>query len=290
MHYLVSIENTSFFYWQIELLIESFVRHGIQDNLVIAIAENYEQKVKGYSRNLIKYCRKFMHGNVGGEEGHLPLNRVVAIRSALAEGVIQFPFALIHADMILKKPFGDEDLNPDYSIIVNNYDEMLPGVRKEIRDAIEPKRKKVAEDRNKDLSELPEIPPFSAPIIFNKLFEPVSEVFFSRLHTNTIDLIREKGGQFPCERAAWELTLAEAFQHCSIQSKFMAGPLVSDKEDMNFIHYKNGVPPTFHKRFFKFDDKSVRSGVCPYDAILEHNPTVNTGYAQEIVKSYKGRA
>jgi len=287
MQYFVSIENSSLFYWQIELLIESFVMNGVQDDLVIAVAQNDDPKVKGYSRNLIKYGVKFMHANFGTEAGHPPLNRVVALRSALSGGAIDFPFTLLHSDMIMRKPFSLGELNPGYDMIINNCDETPEQMRTEIKQAIKPGLVKMAEERGLKVEDFPEIPAFSAPIIFNESFRSLSEVFFARLHSNTLDLIESKGGKFPCERAAWELTLAEAFQHCSVKSEFLAAPMMSDETEANFIHYKNGIPPVFHKRFFKFDEASIRTGQCPYDVILEHNPTPNTDYVHEVIKSYR---
>lgn len=289
MQYFVSIENSSFFYWQIELLIESFVMHGLQDNLVIAVAENDDPKIKGYSSNLVRYGTKFMHVNSGIEAGHLPLNRVVALRTALAEGLVSFPFSLIHSDMILKNPFPEDGFCKDYGMVVNSLDETSEKTRRDIKDAIRPGLGKIAEERSLNMADLPEIPPFSAPIVFNESFRQLSDVFFARLQSNTEDLIEAKGGDFSCERAAWELTLTEAFQHCSVKSEFMATPLMSDESDTNFIHYKNGIPPLFHKKFFKFDKFSANVGRCPFEVMLEHNPTPNTAYVHKAIKSYNAR-
>jgi hypothetical protein len=288
MQYFVSIENSSFFYWQMELLIESFIMHGLQDNLVIAIAQNDDQKINGYSSNLVRHGRKFMHANFGRESGHLPLNRVASLRAALADRMLEFPFAILHADMIMRTPLTPAE-DSDYGMVLNNYDEISGEKRAEIKEAIAPGIARIAEERKVDVGDLPEIPVFSAPIVFNESFKPVSEVFFARLHSNTLELIEAKGCDFPCERAAWELTITESFQHCSVKSKFMAGSLMGDNEDINFIHYKNGIPPVFHKNFFKFNDMSIGSGQCPYEVVLEHNPTISTGYMHEVIRSYNDR-
>lgn len=288
MQYFVSIENSSFFYWQLELLIESFVMHGLQNNLVIAIADNNDPKIKGYSSNLIKYGTKFIHQNFGSDSGYPPLNRVIAIRTAVSEGMLGFPFAVIHSDMVLKKPLPEEGFCPDYGMVVNSFDETSEKTRMEVKDAIGFGLARIAEEKNLEVADLPEVPSLSAPFVFNEAFKPLSEVFFARLHSNTTDLIAAKGVNFPCERAAWELTITEAFQHCSIKSEFMASPLMSDS-DTSFIHYKNGIPPVFHKKFFKFNDMSANVGRCPFEVMLEHNPTPNTAYVHEVIKSYNAR-
>jgi hypothetical protein len=191
--------------------------------------------------------------------------------------------------MILKNPFSEEGICPEYGLVVNSFDEASDKMRKEIKDAIRPGLIKISEERGMEISEFPEIPSFSAPFVFNESFKQLSDVFFARLQSNTADLIGSKGGEFPCERAAWELTITEAFQHCSIKSEFMASPLMSDESDTNFIHYKNGIPPVFHKKFFRFDDISANVGRCPFEVMLEHNPTPNTAYVHEVIKSYNAR-
>lgn len=104
-----------------------------------------------------------------------------------------------------------------------------------------------------------------------------------------LEILKENGAEFPCERAAWELTLVEAFQHCSVKGKFMGASLMSDVEDMNFIHYKTGIPPVFHKKFFKFEQGVHDLDHGPYEVLMDHNPTVNTNYMQNVIKSYRKR-
>ena len=106
MQYFVSAENSSYFYWQLELLIESFLMQGIEHDLVIGLADNDEQKIRGFSFNLVRHKKKFMIPNEGRALGYLPLNRINSIRYALAYDVLRFPFVMIHADMVLKKQIG----------------------------------------------------------------------------------------------------------------------------------------------------------------------------------------
>lgn len=289
MQYFVSAENSSYFYWQLELLIESFLMHGLENNLVIGLAENNEQKIKDYSSNLVRYGNKFIHSNEGKELGYLPLNRVSALRYALAYNIIKTPFVLIHADMILRNPIvlGEED--KDYGIIVNNYEEISAAEEKLVKDYIDPSLHRLAEERGVGLDELPKLPFVSAPIIFNEPSEYVLSTFFSKLQSNLIQIMKSKDKSFSCEQAAWELTLTESFQHCGIKGKFLAASLLHSDDNLNLIHYKNGIPPVFNKKFYHFNNGSFYSSQGPYETLMEHNPTVNTNYLQQVIRSYKRR-
>lgn len=289
MHYIVSVENTSYFYWQLELLIESFSMLGIEDKLVVALAENDSQKMGGFSANIIRHRNKFIHPNEGRRLEYLPVNRLAAVKYAVNSGMLDFPFALIHADMVIRKPLEgfDGDLP---SVVVNNFEDIgsdEDAAKKEIAQDLDI----LAENRGVPVGDLPIVPFFSAPVVFNKAFKSISEVFFTRLESNLMMILGRRGPEFPCEKAAWELTLAESFQHCYISGKFMSSSLVFDSDDTNFIHYKNGILPVFHKKFYKYEDGNYLTGQGPFETLLEHNPTVNTDFMQKVIKSYAdGRA
>lgn len=289
MQYFISAENSSYFYWQLELLIESFLMQGMEKNLVIALAENDSQKIRGYSSNLVKYGEKFIHPNYGKELGYLPINRLNSIRYALAYKILKFPFVLIHADMILRNPIKIKEEDSQFGIIVNNYEEISESDSESIKKAIKPEIEKIAEERGLDVDLFPQIPSFSAPVVFNESCEYMWDAFFSKLQSNTMNMLEKKGKEFPCERAAWEQTLMESFQHCVVKGDFMSAPLMFGDENMNFIHYKSGIPPVFNKRFFKFENGIFFGGQGPYETLLEHNPTVNTNYLQNVIRSYKRR-
>jgi hypothetical protein len=49
------------------------------------------------------------------------------------------------------------------------------------------------------------------------------------------------------------------------------------------------VPPVFNKKFYQFNNGSFYSSQGPYETLMEHNPTVNTNYLQQVIRSYKRR-
>jgi hypothetical protein len=285
MQYFVSVENTSYFYWQLELLIESFNMLGIGDSLVVAMAENDSQKVGGFSSNIVRHANKFVHPNEGRERGYLPLNRVGAIRYALAYGALEFPFALIHADMVARRPL-EEPGDELPCVVLNNFDDHPPAEEDVVKMEIGGDLERLAEERGVERADVPTVPFFSPPVVFNGAFGSISEVFFARLQNNMISLLERRGASFPCEKAAWELTLTESFQHCSVSGRFMSAPLMFDSDSPSFIHYRTGIPPVFHKKFYRFEDGVYLAGQGPYETIMENNPTVGTDFLQRVVRSY----
>lgn len=104
MDYFVSIEDTTYHHWQIELLLESFNRHGIINNVVVAIAKNDEPKSLDFTKNLKKIKRIFYHENIGRKRKYLPINKPYSLYNAIKNELISQPFTLIEPDMILGKP------------------------------------------------------------------------------------------------------------------------------------------------------------------------------------------
>ena len=289
MQYFVSAENSSYFYWQLELLIESFVMQGMDKDLVIGFAQNDEQKIRGYASNMVKYGTKFMIPNEGRDSGYLPLNRISAIRCGLAKGILKLPFVLIHADMILKKPIDVSEEEEKFGIIVNNFDEPAADENSVVKKELDVFLEKLAEEEDVKSENIRRVPFLSAPVIFNKSMEHCSDAFFSKVHMYEKSLVSSKGPEFPCERTAWEMAIAETFRHLYVTGKFMAAPLVFGGEDFNFIHYRSGIPPVFHKKYFRFEGGVYYSSAGPYEVMMDHNTTVNTNYMHQVIRSYNKR-
>lgn len=285
MQYFVSAENTTYFYWQLELLIESFNMLGIGDSLVVAMAENDSQKVVGFSANIVRHRNKFVHQNEGRESGYLPLNRVASLRYALANGILEFPFTLVHADMVIRSPVSDPD-DDIPTVVLNNLDESAESDAGPVGEEVSAGVLRLSEERGVPAGEIPTVPFFSPPAVFSKSFASLSDVFFSRLQTNMMSIFKRRGASFPCERAAWELTISESFQHCSVLGRFLSAPLLFDSDEADFVHYRGGIPPVFHKKFFRYGDGVQLVGQGPYETMMEHNPSVGTDFLQRVLKSY----
>lgn len=284
MKYLVSIENTNYFYWQTELLIESFLMNGIQDDLVIAIANNDSPKIKGYSKNLVKHKNKILHENVGLEKECPVANRVYAIRNLFLTEQIELPFTVIHADMIMKNPI--DKYNKDTEIVMNNYGMEINKLTNSYIENIGLKQQLLDEEKitEKEIDEFP----FCMPIIFNEnLDKEFFLKFLDKLVINLEDVCKKKN--FPVEQTCWTQTLLESYGFYSATGSFLTCELMHSEDfDVPFIHYNNGIPPIFNKKFFKFDKgKYYVDG--PYENLLENNINENTEYVRQVIRSYMKR-
>jgi hypothetical protein len=275
MQYVVSAENNSYFYWQLELLIESFKINGIDNQLTVFLAENDLPKISGFSKNLINHKNKFEHENFGLKNNCLSLNRPFAILQALRSGYLKFPFALIHADMVLKTPLKEEF---EEDIILDSYF-LKPSNYKISEEINEILNKRGLQDRTKAPDMLP---PFGV-IVFNNA---LNELFFHSVINKTIKFNETKGKNFPSEYAAWEISFFEILGGYSFEGKnFSCGLL--DESESNFVHYKYGIPPYFNKKYFVDNNKILSGRISPYDVILEHNLTSNSNYLNRIINSYR---
>lgn len=123
MQYFVSAEKTPYFYWQLELLIYSFKRFGLEDQLVIGLAENEEG---GHSApKYLSNCRYILHENYGRNMGYSPLNKIFAVNLARNSGILKTPFVVIDPDMVMLNPIlcdYDEDVvgNFSWALDLNN--------------------------------------------------------------------------------------------------------------------------------------------------------------------------
>lgn len=99
MEYFVSFPNTATYHWQIELLIESFKHHGLQDQLTFASLPSDQPAYRDYTKNIRTHPKQFQHPDIQ--------NPFFAIHAALANDILHFPFVLLHADMVLFQPYED---------------------------------------------------------------------------------------------------------------------------------------------------------------------------------------
>ena len=284
MHYFVSVENSSYFYWQLELLIESMIQFDLQDKLIIAFSENTDPKIKEYSKNLVKYGVKIFFPNIGKQLNYPPINRVNTIHRLFDQGILKTPFTLLHSDMIMKKPI--DDYNKPFDFVINNYDVSEALINEyfqdeKIREKIKSENEVVTNDSI--FFELKS----HAPIIFNEtLSDEFLNKFFNKLIINTRNLLEEKGNEFPCEKVAWKLTFLESIGHYTAIGETLTCDLIDSNIDVPFIHYNIGIPPVFHKSFFKFENPSLYYD-GPFENILQQNISENIEFVKNLIRSYR---
>jgi len=278
MQYFVSIENTPYHHWQVELLIESFKMQKLEDQLVIGVAKNDDSRGI-WSKNITAHKNKFLHENVGRDRKYLPLNKTFAVIIALENGLLKQPFAMIHPDMILQNPLDFKEDTTHNLIFDYSEDENL-------KDKLESEILRIKSDIGLSKDSVPWIP-LGDVIAFLK---DIPTAFFYRVGVRMEKLLDEYGPEKWAERGAWILTMYDYLARISGMAKKMETSLLHDTPEINFIHYKFGLPPVFHKKYFAYDYQGTIFTIGnddPMEALLEQNPTSNTDFVQKVVRSYK---
>lgn len=255
MDYLVVIQNTPFFHWQAELLIESFKIANMQDSLVVGIVD-IDEKITIDLKNIRNHKRKFKSDNYPSD--FIPINQAYLTYIALKKEIIKQPFALIHADTIFLKALSPIEGNISFSVnphILNDFktfDKILPlgGIYQ---------------------------------------FNAVPDVFFERVMYNTNQLIN-KLDKALVNRAAWMQTLAEYTKGKVEGVPTEVKMWENITKEASFIHYSKGYPPFFNKKMFS-DTIFSLSADNVFNVLMdpENNITTSTNYMQQIVKSYTGK-
>jgi len=284
MQYFVSAEDTTYHHWQLELLIESFKLHGVQDQLVIAVAQNNEQKLVDYNHNIKNVKNIFLHENIGRKRGYLPLNRPYSLNTAINQGFIKQPLTVIDPDMMLVSPLPHPVENVQFQLkplfTLDYVEQNHCNVRKHIGELLKLK--------NKEDSQINYWIPLGNVMTFNS----VPNEFFGRVveWTEILEYERKKSTKenwWYTEKVAWIMTLLEYHGHLSYKGRYNYEMNMLDNNVNNhFIHYNHGLPPVFSKRMYRYQPPSGFTMGSLFDVLLENNPTSTTNYMQEVVRSY----
>lgn len=288
MEYLVSIEDSSYHWWQVELLIESFKLRGLQDQLVVAVAPTRDSKPRNFTRNLRAHQRKFSHPNYGRAKQCLPLNKSYAAQVALENGEISQPFCLIDPDMALVRPVPDPVENITFALRWPFTVEYLDAHGVDVR----PHLAKILEDRNLPARDL------WLPVGSVTTFRDVPLDLFrravywaERLETDRQIKTGEAESWWETPRAGWAVAMLDYYGGLTFRGVAdYEMTLVENRADASFVHYQHGLPPVWGKNMYTYvpPDAFCMGGPTPFEVMLEHNPTAATNFFQEVIRSYLG--
>lgn len=277
MQYFVSIENTPYFHWQVDLLIESFKMANLEDKLVISVANNQDNfRFKTYGKNLDVHQPSFSHDNFGKELGYLPLNKIRAIAAAMEHKILAQPFAVIHSDMVLREPIKVDGKSTFY------FDTCVEPDAETKWTVLEPRITQIIQNFGLTREAAAKWLPLGDILVF----QAMPENFVYRWLERTMEIVREKHvTAFSPEKDGLILALYDFLgRNLFYQGKPFQSNLL-ERNASNFIHFKHGIPPVFNKRNYLHLGSGL-AGDDPLDIILSHNPTPNTDWLQKVVKSY----
>lgn len=271
MQYFVSIENNAYFHWQTELLIESFKLKGLQDSLVIGVADSKPGAAPLSVKNLLNHKNKFKHINYGESKDLPSLNKIYSLVSALKEGMLKQPFTLLHPDMLLFKPIEfDLQHNITYQHDPSS-DDKIAKVKFDVQNRFG-----------------------STWVGFGNtmIFKDVPLDFFENTLSIMESLQKEHGNHWDVEKAAWLYSLIHYYSNetpLTFHPQQLEMSLLHPDDNANIIHYNHGIPPVFHKKHFKYEHPMfiMTDFDNPYDVFEIHNPTRISDYMKTVIKSYR---
>ena len=265
MKYFVSIENTEYFRWQAELLIESFNLIGLEDDLIIAVAES-ELTGDKYHYNLNNHKNKFLHENVGLKQGLITLNKIFSLYVAATSGLLGDEFTVLHPDMLIVRPMASEKESVVFAPEETPEDEIL---------------KKARENR--------EIPDWMSGMGKTMVFKDFPTEFFKTVLQMMCWLKDVYGSEWDVQRGAWMSSAMCDSKITFQQSQFLEMPLLVEvPTNCPIIHYRHGITPYFNKRNYK-NNIVLSSNPDPLYAMSLVNPNSNTNYLINIIKSYENK-
>lgn len=276
MQYFTSIDNTPYYHWQAELLIESFRMLEMEDQLWIGIANPQSHALPEYTINLQSHPNKFFFDVY---DGHPALGRIYATALALKHNTLKQPFTLLDVDMALLKPIEE---NNEKDIVFHTAEE-----DERLKEVLRPKINKLLKEYRIEKDSIGWMP-VGHTVVFNN----VDETLFFRALLWGEKIVQEEGDDLDVERAAWIMAFHDFLFKYNYGSSFYELALLHNDVDAPLIHYQHGLPPDFVKRNFTFEGGAIgflAAGGSPFNAILKSNPTTTTDKLQKIVKSYLGR-
>jgi hypothetical protein len=276
MDYFVNLDQTPFNQWQLELLIESFRRHNMQDQLVVCLNESDSPINPEFAMNIAGHKRIISHRNIGKDRGYTKLNSFYGISWALEEGLLKQPFCKVPLDSVL---FSEPPTTPDYPIVSYQIDSMFtPELVLEHTDLFD--KKKLEENW----------PSAGEFLYFNKF----PNIFFSYVADLAERLIfrqMRKTGSFwdMTDRLALNLAIQEYVGKVPIQGAYDYESDMYNNYPKNFIHYDKGFMPIFHKEMFSYAPPNYISFGNPFKVLSENFPSGAFHYMSLLAKSYLSR-
>ena len=285
MDYFVNVENTPYYQWQLELLIESFKKNEIEDKLFIAISTDERVKInKDFYTNISSHKRIIFVKNVGEEKGFSSLNLPYSLHVAIEKDLISQPFTVIEPDMVLNHEIKMEatdtadflfDVDPFFTLEnaeknVGNFCEWFGKDREKIKKDWFPIGICYA------LNNFPKH-------FFYKVTKDAEKLALhqllqgNKIWSNTVKL-------------SLALNLADNLSKINARGTYDLVSQATSPSQFPFISYKQGMLPQFHKSMFSYPPPSYFSFGDPIETLSNIYYTPNIKFVSELAsKSLENR-
>lgn len=276
MDFFISASDNPYNHWQLSLLIESFKKLGLEDHLVVCLTDRYKNPLileKKFLKNLINHKRLYKLPDFTSQKKYRykSLNKIHSLLFALKEGFIKQPLLMFFKpDLVIKEkvmlPEGEFidflfSIDPKFNFETTeknypNFWNILNSNR---------------ENFKQNWLEIGNI------IAFNNF----PEEFFKNFIMMTENLVEAQKDK------VWEDTLKLSLVLMLLNGNpkvrltkvlnFESNALSLQKS--NFITYKDGILPNFHKSMFKYDPISLGN---PIEILSNIYNCPNTKYISEL--------
>lgn len=269
MDYFVSANKSLANQWQLELLIESFNRHGITDNLLVSLVPSGDPEQ--FCKNLNRHKRVSHFNDIGYTRGYDRLNTIYGLIAATDLGQIKQPFMMVPLDCVLFSP-----------PIVKASDRPKITVQSDPLFTF-----KLAEENIPNLSEYISEEAW-LPVGRIMCFDQVPPDVFKQVVqvTELLAYHQLKAGRkiWPLtDRAAWASVLSGAAIYMALEFTYnWEIPFVAYGVENNFYSYERGISGMFSKSMFAFNPISFGHPFETLKTLPERFHTTGIYYLSEL--------
>lgn len=279
MEYLVSAENTQYYQWQLELLIESFKHNNCEEDLLVCLSASDVPVHPDYWRNIPNHKRLKGHENIGKIRGYAGLNALYDLYLAIQDKSITQPFAYIPTDVVLKEKLN-LTLQSEIAEIVFSPSPFftLELAEESVGPFWEATNRTKSDYETKWVS-------LGPIIIFNK----IPEAFFYRAiviaeKLALQQLLRKQPIWEHTAKLAWSMNISEYLDFIILRGDYSLTMNMLDNGNSPFIHYEHGMPPVFNKTMFQYASPEFVSFGDPFEILAENAPTKSSYFMSELAK------
>lgn len=279
MDYFVSIENNAYYTWQLELLIESFKAHSLENNLIVGLIKSTNNYMPFDFFNVSEHKRKYFYENIGDAKGYKNLSHLYCLHSF--QNLIKQPFTVLSPDMVLRKPINPE-LKSDRPQII-----FAPDLRFTF-DYVEENVHDFCKELNHDESFYRKNwIPFGSCTIFNN----IPEHFFLNvlMFAEKLAVQQILNGQNiwkHTDKLAWSIMLADYHENIETIGDYQLTDTMINNSQSPIIHYEHGLSPNFNKLQFLYEPPLYISCGDPFEILKDSPSTANAHYMSVLAKNY----
>jgi len=283
MDYFLSAQNSTFNFWQIDLMIESFNQLNKESSLAVCTYSDSEANAQSFDKrffaNLSSHQRKVFINNTGLARGCTDLNKLYNILGSLTTGFIKQPFTALEPYIVFRKDYFMPE--PEVPSFVFYMDPLF--TLEEVEKNVGPFYDWLKIERES----------------FESGWIPIGEIYsFNKLPLTFFSsavVIAEKLAlhQMLEKNKVWHRTvdLAIAINALVTSSGIqfrgdcaMVSPINTDF-DSPLISYKDGFPPQFFRSMYSFIPPTEISFGDPIEELSKIDYTMNSRYTSNLARS-----